>query len=799
MKYKVLLINILLWVCAFPIATHAQTDVSYYDITPYYLQNAGFDTGYNYNKSATGDLSNVISEVAGWKNTTRVTYNSTAIIQLGSKKTFNGVSVPATGYDGTDKGGVLALSTGWNDTVRYVQTVKLPAGTYRLTAAWYNADASKTAGQSVLAFVGQYTKKYSALNSFPCLKWVGDTVVFTLRRTYQGDLMVGFAARNIQTSTNSAAYAKVVCDFVKLERTTAYGKVDVDAVKEDLKKAITQATKLYGSGTGNEAAALQAAIDRANALYANDKATHEEVYASIDELNRAIEDYHYANPTGKVPTVTTGKRMARGATMAFGRMTLNSNGATVTERGFCYATHPNPTIGDMRSTQTMQQSGIIYVIDGLTPSTRYYMRPYAITSGYQVAYGEDKKFYTLPKGNINYSIREGDDNTGAKARITAATKDAVNYWNNLTSIRGLNLSVGYASGTPTADCSYGGWIRVGSNSSYQRTGTLLHEMLHGVGVGTCGFWYDNDNFRERRDGSNRSSGHWLGDRANDVVRFLNNNDTEQLNGDYQHLWPFGINGAQEDKGTAALYIANSLVCQALCEDGLPATSSINFAAPYYALDQEDTIKYYLKNEDETYGRYTSFLKENADKTLKWTTMSTAEAELNDSVAWTITFNPKTCYYTFTNVATGDNIAYTSGVFKCKTKAATTESRLQLIRGRVAAVSGSDVRGYSLVRPENTASPHCLGASARSTVSPLTFNYANSQHRQRWLILTAEESRALDAVAPPTGIKAVATQNESEQPADIYNLSGQCVRHHAASTDGLPRGIYIFKGKKVVIK
>jgi hypothetical protein len=799
MKYKVLLINILLWVCAFPILTHAQTDVSYYDITPYYLQNAGFDTGYNYNKSATGNLNNVISEVSGWKNTTRVTYNSTAIIQLGSKKTFNGVSVPATGYDGTDKGGVLALSTGWNDTVRYVQTVKLPAGTYRLTAAWYNADASKTAGQSVLAFVGQYTKKYSALDSFPCLKWVGDTVVFTLRRTYQGDLMIGFAARNIKTPTNSEAYAKVACDFVKLERTTAYGKVDVVAVKEDLKKAITQATKLYGSGTGNEAAALQAAIDRANALYANDEAMREEVYASIDELSKAIEYYHYANPTGKVPTVTTGKRMARGATMAFGRMTLNSNGATVTERGFCYATHPNPTIGDMRSTQTMQQSGIIYVIDGLTPSTRYYMRPYAITSGYQVAYGEAKKFYTLPKGNINYSIREGDDNTGAKTRITAATKDAVNYWNNLTSIKGLNLSVGYASGTPTADCSYGGWIRVGSNSSYQRTGTLLHEMLHGVGVGTCGFWYDNDNFRERRDGSNRSSGHWLGDRANDVVRFLDNNDTEQLNGDYQHLWPFGINGANEDKGTAALYIANSLVCQALCEDGLPATSSINFAAPYYAFDQEDTIKYYLKNEDATYGRYTSFLKENADKTLKWTIMSTAEAELNDSVAWTITFNPKTCYYTFTNVATGDNIAYTSGVFKCKAKAVTTESRLQLIRGRMDVVSGSEVRGYSLVRPENTTSPHCLGASAGSAVSPLTFNYANSQHRLRWLILTAEESRALDAVAPPTSIKAVTTQNASEQPADIYNLSGQCVRRHAASTDGLPRGIYIFKGKKVVIK
>lgn len=125
----------------------------------------------------------------------------------------------------------------------------------------------------------------------------------------------------------------------------------------------------------------------------------------------------------------------------------------------------------------------------------------------------------------------------------------------------------------------------------------------------------------------------------------------KLNGDYQHLWPYGVNGANEDNGSRDLYIANSLVCQALCEDGLPATSNINFAAPYYAFDQEDTIKYYIKSESESYGLYTSFLKENDDKTLNWTTMTTAEASLNDSAAWYVTFNPKTCYYTFTNVAT----------------------------------------------------------------------------------------------------------------------------------------------------
>lgn len=798
MNTKSLLLSTLLAANGLCAMAQANAGGSYYDITSHYLQNAGFDTGYNYSKTATGNLNNVISEVAGWTNATRVTYNSTAIIQLGSKVTFNGASVPSTGYDGTANGGVLALSTGWNDTVRYVQPVKLPAGTYRLTAAWYNADSTKTAGQSVLSFVGKYTKKYSTLDSFPNLKWVGDTLVFTLKRSYEGDLCIGFAARGLKAATNSSAYAKVVCDFVKIERDTPYGKVDVDAVKEDLKTLITQATKLYGTGSGNDAAALQAAIDAANALYTNDAATTEEVQASMSALSQAIQTYRYANPTGKMPTVTTGKRMARGATMAFGRMTVSSNGASVTERGFCYATHPNPTIADKRSTRTLQQSGLIYVIDSLTPSTRYYMRPYAITSGYQVAYGEAKKFYTIPKGTISYYIREGDDNTGARSRITAATKDAVNYWNNLTSIKSLGLNVGYNSGTPTADCSYGGWIRVGSNSSYQRTGTLLHEMLHGVGVGTCSFWNDNDNFREKRDGSNRSTGHWLGDRANDVVRFLDNNDTEQLNGDYQHLWPFGINGAFEDNGTEALYIANSLVCQALCEDGLPSTSSINFAAPYYAFDQEDTIKYYLKSESETYGRTTAYLRETANKTLKWTAMSAADAEQNDSVAWTVTFNPKTCYYTFTNVATGDNIAYTSGVFKCKTAAVAAESRLQLLRGRVDVGDSLIVRGYYLARPENSATPHCIGASAGGSVSPLSLNFSNTQSRQRWLILTAEEARKFDTYVS-TGISNITTGTADDQPADVYNLSGQRVRRSATTLNGLPHGLYIYKGKKVVVK
>lgn len=38
----------------------------------------------------------------------------------------------------------------------------------------------------------------------------------------------------------------------------------------------------------------------------------------------------------------------------------------------------------------------------------------------------------------------------------------------------------------------------------------------------------------------------------------------------------------------------------------------------------------------------------------------------------------------------------------------------------------------------------------------------------------------------------------DKPATIYNINGMVVREKATSTEGLPKGIYIFKGKKVVI-
>lgn len=50
--------------------------------------------------------------------------------------------------------------------------------------------------------------------------------------------------------------------------------------------------------------------------------------------------------------------------------------------------------------------------------------------------------------------------------------------------------------------------------------------------------------------------------------------------------------------------------------------------------------------------------------------------------------------------------------------------------------------------------------------------------------------------PAAGINDI--EYTDDKPATIYNINGMMVREKATSTEGLPKGIYIFKGKKVVI-
>lgn len=454
----------------------------------------------------------------------------------------------------------------------------------------------------------------------------------------------------------------------------------------------------------------------------------------------------------QAPKVTTDTRFARGATVAYGRGTFTYNGSTIQRRGFCYsAENKVPTINDNLSQKIINNNGAIFCMEDLQPGTVYYARAYAVAVDGSVGYGDVIKIVTIPQGNITWSYDNGAD-ADANARINAAVSSCVDYWNKHTSITGLNLSVHYGASTPTADCSYGGWMRVGPNASYQRTGTIMHEALHAIGVGTHTMY--NGSSSPLRAGS--GTGQWLGDRATELIRFWDNNATAIVNGDGTHIWPYGINGAHEDNGTEALYIGTSLLAQAVGEDGLPATGSMGCGSPYYSFNQEDDVKYYIKNESETYGLYSSFLVEDASHNLKWKTMTAAEAEASDAAAWYVTFTPGNQYYQLRNAATGYYMTYsatgTNGIKTVSRTAPTSAENFQLMRSRIDVKTSAGTvvtpqRGYWVIHPEaGTSTPDCLAAYSSESVTTQSLDLADNKQAQRWLILTRDEATAMDNTA-----------------------------------------------------
>ena len=713
-----------------------------HDITSMYLKNYGFDSDFDYTIEDTGNVAQEILEVKGWTKSFSANYTITGVYQIGTPVTFNGAAVPAVGQDGTTEGGVLALSTGWNQSMLFFQNVELPAGHYALVSAFYNS-VEQTAGRSRVAWLpsGQ-SGTASTVASFPTGQWITDTIRFELTETTPGLIQIGFFAN---ADKGSANFAKPCLDFVHLLRDTPIGKADMDIYKRQLQTAIEEALQIYGDGSGTGAAALKQAIDEATSVMNDDNATTAQVDSAIEALEKAIDTYLWANPTGNAPTVTTDMRYARGATMAFGRMGYTGVGSNeVAEQGFCWSENPEPTIHDNKTTRYLTNNGRIYWLEDLTPGTRYYMRAYVVTKGRQVGYGDVIRFYTIPKGQITFNLRNSNDHA-ADERIRSAATTAINYWNDLTEMKGFSPNIGYNPGVPTAECSYGGWMSVGSNQSYQKPGTIMHEMLHGCGVIP---WADTEwsrfNLRSATSnatGSTTGSGYWLGDRVTEVLRFWDNSTSARLNGDYQHMWPYGINGANEDTGTDVLYIGNSLICQALGEDGLQHTNS-SFAEPYHAFDHQEEVKYYIKSEDSDHGLYTSFLMPTAAGKLVWRAMTTDEIAANDSCAWTVSFTPGNQYYQLRNVATGQYMTYTSNIFQTISRTTPTNNEnFQMMRGRVD-VGQAGTRGYWIIHPTTNWTPPCLQAGNNGATASATFDIGNAATAQRWLILTQSEAAAL---------------------------------------------------------
>lgn len=492
----------------------------------------------------------------------------------------------------------------------------------------------------------------------------------------------------------------------------------------------------------------------------------------------------------QTPQVTTDMRYVRGATKAFGRIkgTPSANGGSaIQKRGFCLSENPEPTIDDIVSTKTLTNNGVIYYFEDLKPATKYYMRAYATNRDGVTGYGDVIKFYTVPKGNVSFTLRNSGD-AATQNRIKTAAEKACDYYNNMTSTT-RHFSIGYGSGTQTADCNYQSepWMNVGPNTSYQKTGTIMHEMMHGLGLQNYSTQWCKSNLR-----TGDGTGYWTGDRVTEALTFWDNKTGSRLNGDNIHMWPYGINGAHEDNGTELLYLANAMICQALGEDGLEHNEN-RCADPYYSFYQEDDVKYYIKNESLDHGRYSSYLKPTTTGLLKWVTMTADAAASNDSTAWYITFTPENQYYQLRNAATSQYISF-SGTIKTVAKSKLTAGEnWHLMRGRVD-VNG--YRGYWIIRPSTNWSPRCLSAIANGNTSSATFDISNAAEAQRWLILTIDEVRDIEQVMAVNDVKP----EPKNEDTSVYDLQGRRVGSSLTTLgSSLRRGLYIVNGKKVIIK
>ena len=148
-----------------------------------------------------------------------------------------------------------------------------------------------------------------------------------------------------------------------------------------------------------------------------------------------------------VPTVTTDQitDIMQNSATGGGNVT-DSGGSTVTERGICFSTNPNPTINDHKVTAGSGTGSFTAELTGLSPNTTYYVRAYAINSE-GPGYGNEVNFttdtddficgqnvtFTYKGQTVTYGTVQGqngtcwmDRNLGA-SRVATAYNDAQAY------------------------------------------------------------------------------------------------------------------------------------------------------------------------------------------------------------------------------------------------------------------------------------------------------------------------------------------------------------------------------------
>jgi len=728
------------------------------------------------------------------------------------------------------------------------QTLKnVPIGKYKMTVAAQNLSQANTTRKNTGAYI------YAGDQKEPVYTPADYSVIFT---NIIGEVEIGFAAQNatgnwlavdnfrlyqigeitaeevvaelnriiaiadsVKNNMMSAAAASALQQAITEAKaiTMSSSEADIQTAGKALLTAIdnasvsiaeykaltdkiTETEKSYDESKQG-ATDFKAELDKAKALAANADATSEELAQQIADLDRARLAFCLANATpgtGTAPKVTvTHHYVATGATQALMRATMV--GSNILERGVCWSTEHNPTVLDNKSTKYFDLKGYLFHIKGLTPSTVYYLRPYVMNKTYTVAYGDEVKIVTHPQGTCRGTWDEGAPDEAANARCRNAIQQTINYFNEWTGIKGFTLSGHYGAQTPTADCSYGGWMRIGPNAGNQAIGTVLHETGHGVGVGTHWRWYDCADTRE-----NTTHGLWLGREANTVLRFLENCDSKKVafTGDGVHGWgtidnrvtatapnasitfDWLVNGSDKDKHKEEQYIGGMCILYGLFIDGLCPTGSDPNGISGYTYNFDDAKKYYLMNKHTDRGLGTGLLFQSTKGYAVWRHILEEET-VNDSAAWYMEYDAKNSRYMFKNAATGQYLTRSGNYMKTKkvTSSISSSERFQLMPDRVDVTVGSEensitTHGYWFTW--NDGENKAMSASAFTSIfgygqaSVAAFSFKNTATAQQWIIISEDELEAFKNALIATSIQDVNRHNDTmnQEMKGIYNTDGR---------------------------
>ena len=137
------------------------------------------------------------------------------------------------------------------------------------------------------------------------------------------------------------------------------------------------------------------------------------------------------SPSATVPSVTTANVTNITSTTAIsGGNVTSTGGAAVTLRGVCWSTSQNPTIFNAHTSDGSGTGSFVSSLEGLLPSTTYYIRAYA-TNSQGTAYGNQLSFTTSPTITIP---------TVTTASVTNITSSTAISGGNVTASGGAAVS-----------------------------------------------------------------------------------------------------------------------------------------------------------------------------------------------------------------------------------------------------------------------------------------------------------------------------------------------------------------------